>query len=93
MKRSCAKCGSDDLCIKIQPEGLLITTSARGRHPSEFVYSSEYDYYWSHTVEKEHLLIHCRCCQHEWREACLDANRAGDPPIQESKKLDHKSKS
>ena len=72
MDKKCTKCGSDDLLIRHQKAGAFITSTGRGKHPSEFVHSSEYDYYWTYTVDKDHLLIHCRCCQYEWRIACED---------------------
>ena len=76
MNRKCTKCGSDDLLASIQEAGDFITSSARYRHPSEFVHSSQYDFYWTHTVGREHLLIRCRYCQHEWRTACEDDVKA-----------------
>ncbi len=66
----CEKCGSEDTNVNYRHKGELIANSARVKSKSEFHYSSQYDYYWKITAEKEHLDCHCRRCHFEWQEAC-----------------------
>jgi hypothetical protein len=70
----CKKCGSEEVTTKYIEKDEHITSSGRGKHPSEFIYSSEYDFYWKWTAEKEHLRKTCNDCGNEWLTKCLDAS-------------------
>ena len=69
----CKKCGSSDVGVKLIKEGQHITGSARNKSDSEFIRSSEYDFYWKWTAYKEHLLKSCNSCKNTWRTKCLDS--------------------
>jgi len=73
--KQCTQCGSHDLRIRFQRQGMLITSTGRSRHPSELVRSSEYDFYWTHTVETNHNHVTCRCCGYDWRETADVTNK------------------
>lgn len=65
---NCSKCGSDKIDTKYFKKGELITSSSFTKVDNEFVRSSEYDFYYKLTAEKEHLKKHCTNCSHKWRE-------------------------
>ena len=69
--RKCSKCGNNDLYIKYRNKNELITSSwprGKGTPDLEFLYYSEYDFYYKVVAAKEHLEIVCRTCQYKWRE-------------------------
>ena len=71
--KECKKCGSEEVTTKHIKEGQHITSSGRGKHPSELVISSEYDFYWKWTAYKEHLNNKCNDCGNEWLSKYLDS--------------------
>ena len=70
---TCKKCGSEEVGTCYVKEGEHITSSCRSEHTSEFIYSSEYDFYWKWTACKEHLNHTCNDCGNNWLTKCLDA--------------------
>lgn len=71
----CIKCGSDDINTTYVARNGFITSSwekSKGTPDKEFLYYSEYDFYYKVTAEKEHLHKHCRNCQYSWRENTKD---------------------
>ena len=73
---TCSKCGSDNILIRHIPEGAMINGSSRHEVETEFVASSEYEFFWKLTAKKEHLSKHCRCCQYGWREDVISGGAA-----------------
>ena len=71
----CCKCRSKDLNTDFVAKGKLLTASARGRSPSEFIQSSEHDFFWAWSAKKDHLHITCRNCQYNWRQPTADSNK------------------
>jgi len=68
----CKKCGSKNINTKFIAKDEHITSSAREKSTSEFIWSSESTYYWSWRAEKEHLRFNCGCCGNEWLGKCMD---------------------
>jgi hypothetical protein len=68
----CPKCDSTDLLIAFTPKGFLINHSGHHEIETEFVTSSQYDFFWQHKSAKDHLRKHCRACQYQWRENTAD---------------------
>jgi hypothetical protein len=71
--KDCKKCGSNDIQTRYIEEGELIDSSSTCKVETEFVTSSEYDYFYQLTAKKGHLDKHCRNCQHGWLENTLDS--------------------
>ncbi len=72
----CPKCSSTDLNILYKAPGELVTSSwskQAGKPDSEFLSYSEYDFFYTVTVKKEHLLKKCKTCQYRWREETQDS--------------------
>ncbi len=72
--KQCKKCGSEEIATNYFKPGDLITSSAREKSTSEFIHSSEYDYYWKLTAYKEHLRLYCNDCGHIWLTRCHDSD-------------------
>jgi len=70
----CKKCGSNDILTRHIPDDELIDSSSSARIDNEFIYSSEYQYYYKLKAKKEHLHRHCRNCQYDWRVDALHSN-------------------
>ena len=68
-KPKCPKCKSTKLTREFIPRGQYITGSARHRHTSPFVHSSEYDFFWKWTAAKDHFVVTCSSCGHKYRAA------------------------
>jgi len=68
----CKKCDSADLVTRFVESGSLIDSSSLVMVNNDFVISSEYDFYWKLTANKDHLQKNCRNCQYSWRENCKD---------------------
>jgi hypothetical protein len=69
---ACPKCSGSDLFVTFTPKGVIINHSGRREIETEFVTSSQYDFYWQHKSAKDHLRKHCRTCQFQWRENTSD---------------------
>lgn len=70
----CRKCGSNDILTTHIEKGKLIDSSSIKQVENEFIASSEYDFYYRLTANKEHLSRHCRNCQYDWREKTADSS-------------------
>jgi len=71
----CPKCGSTDLNVLHQEAGKYVTSSwekGKGCPYPKFLSYSEYDFYYTVTVKKEHLIKKCKTCQYKWRENVID---------------------
>lgn len=75
---ACAKCGSSEIKIEFVPSGKLIDSSSLKNEKSEFIKSSEYDYYYQLTAAKDHLKKRCLSCGHVLRARTLDDKTTGD---------------
>lgn len=69
---TCPKCASEKIVVNFTHAGAMINHSGRHEIETEFVTSSEYDFFWKHKAAKDHLKKHCRTCQYVWRENTAD---------------------
>lgn len=73
MTDTCPKCLSTDLAVKYYAKGEVITAQGRSRLETEFVTSSQFEFYYRYNAAKEHLAKSCRRCQYKWHENTADA--------------------
>lgn len=73
---NCPKCGNTDLVLKHTPKDSIVANSSTKAVETEFITSSEYDFYYKLTAKKEHIHCHCRTCQYSWQRNCADATEA-----------------
>lgn len=69
---ACPKCSGKNVVVAFIPKNSLINHSGRTEIETEFVTSSQYDFFWQHKAAKDHLKKHCRSCQYVWRESTAD---------------------
>lgn len=69
---ACKKCGGTKITANHIKDGQLINSSSFKKIDNEFIRSSEYDYFYKLTANKEHLLKSCPTCSYSWRESTLD---------------------
>ncbi|MBC2659789.1 hypothetical protein H7A76_32085 [Pseudomonas sp. MSSRFD41] len=68
----CPKCLGQEIVVAFVPANALINHSGRTKIETEFVTSSQYEFFWQHKAAKDHLKKHCRTCQFSWRQATAD---------------------
>ncbi len=74
IKRSCPKCGADNLYVKFTPVGKKVwgkVAYASKEFCDDFKEAHRIDM-TSCTIDKEHLYIACRVCQYDWAEKTMD---------------------
>jgi len=70
---NCCKCGSKDVLTGYVHDGECCDSSSDYEINNEFIYSTEYSYFYKLTAVKEHLYKVCRNCQYKWRENTKDS--------------------
>ena len=68
----CEKCGSEDLDTQFVQYGQLIDSSSTRRVENEFIWCSEYDFFYKLSAAKDHLKITCGNCGYSYRTNTLD---------------------
>jgi len=67
--RVCSKCGEHKVLSKYIAAGSVINSSSDRKYDTEFLTSSEYDFYYRIDAKIEHLHNTCRNCGYTWRES------------------------